>query len=204
MAQVIPSQQAIPDVSNESVSPAIGRIRAAQALLKQDRARGWNELNDIFRSGQPSAPDGRCDGELIAVNIAPGVTQVIEGLLRLWLPWQGKAFDPKLARGANIFSRSAYLPSHILFPFYRGYTDDGAHTFRAFAFRTYVAPGKEDPGRQVVKIDYDSPDNPRLSVRRVLDELVDVGEGNYLGKAHLHWLWGSWQMVAFFLLRSVH
>ncbi len=80
--------------------------------------------------------------------------------------------------------------------------DAGPRTFQAFAFRTYVAPGKDDPDRQVLKIDYDVPGNPPLSVGRVLDELVEIGDGYYLGKAHHHWLWGAWQMVAFFSLRA--
>jgi hypothetical protein len=35
-----------------------------------------------------------------------------------------------------------------------------------------------------------------------LDELVQVEEGFYLGKAHLKWWWGKWQMVAYFSLRA--
>jgi hypothetical protein len=52
----------------------------------------------------------------------------------------------------------------------------------------------------VLKIDYDRPGNPRLSIRRVLDELVQLDGGLYLGKAHLKWWWGRWQMVAYFTL----
>ena len=37
-----------------------------------------------------------------------------------------------------------------------------------------------------------------LTVRRVLDELVQVQEDLFLGKAHLHWWSGSWQTVAYF------
>jgi hypothetical protein len=55
---------------------------------------------------------------------------------------------------------------------------------------------------EVLKIDYDLDSNPRLSIRRVLDELVQVAPGEYLGKAHLRWWWGAWQTVAFFTLRK--
>ena len=201
MAQAISSQQSAADALHVSALPAIERIRAAQALLRQDRARGLAALNDVFRQGTPSNPGGRCAGELIALDIAPGITQLFTWLLSLSLPWKGKTFDTAQARGENIFSRDIYFLAHIAFPFYRGYVDDGPDTFRAFAFRTYVAAGKDDPDRQVLKIDYNDPANPRLSVRWVLDELVEVGDGVYLGKAHLHWLWGTWKMVAFFLLK---
>jgi hypothetical protein len=52
----------------------------------------------------------------------------------------------------------------------------------------------------VLKIDYDLAENPGLSIRRVLDELVQVDDGFYLGKAHLKWWWGRWQLVAYFTL----
>jgi hypothetical protein len=90
--------------------------------------------------------------------------------------------------------------AHLYWPFYRGYIHDGPTSYRAFAFRTYVAPGRADPDRNVLKIDYDRPGNPRLSIRRVLDELVQLDGGLYLGKAHLKWWWGRWQMVAYFTL----
>lgn len=202
MAQTITSPQAKGDLSQDAAASAAERLHAARSLLKQNRTRGLAALNELFREGRASIPPGRCAGGLVTVNIAPGLTQLVNGLLRLWLPWKGKTFDADRAQGDNIFSRSAYFLSHVNFPFYRGYVDDGPRTFRAFAFRTYIAPGKEDPDRQVLKIDYDLPANPPLSVRRVLDELVEIGDGYYLGKAHLHWWWGRWQMVAFFTLRN--
>jgi hypothetical protein len=65
---------------------------------------------------------------------------------------------------------------------------------------TRLGAGRVDRDRQVLKIDYDIQGNPGQSVRRVLDELVQVGHDFYLGKAHLQWWWGRWQQVAFFTL----
>lgn len=76
----------------------------------------------------------------------------------------------------------------------------GPATFLAFPFRTYMGPGKADPDRQVLKIDYNLRANPLLNVRRVLDELVQLSEGFYLGKAHFKWYLGRWQTLAFFSL----
>jgi hypothetical protein len=55
----------------------------------------------------------------------------------------------------------------------------------------------------VLKIDYDLKENPSLTVRRVLDELVRLDDDLYVGKAHVHWWWrpkGEWQTVAYFSL----
>jgi hypothetical protein len=55
----------------------------------------------------------------------------------------------------------------------------------------------------VLKIDYDLEENPSLTVRRVLDELVQLSDDLYLGKAHVRWWWrpkDSWQTVAYFML----
>jgi hypothetical protein len=52
----------------------------------------------------------------------------------------------------------------------------------------------------VLKIDYDLNGNPLFTVRRVLDELVQIDDNLYLGKAHVRWWWGRWQMVAHFSL----
>jgi hypothetical protein len=53
-----------------------------------------------------------------------------------------------------------------------------------------------------LKIDYDLKENPALTVRRVLDELVELDENLYLGKAHVRWWWGAWQTVAYFSLTA--
>ena len=190
--------------TTNSTMPAIERIRAAQALHRKNRAQGLAALNEIFREGQPPAVplDGQYAGELVALNIAPGVTQFGEYVLARWLPWKGKTFDSHRNMGDNVFTHDSYLLAHILWPFYRKYTNIGPQIYRAFTFRTYIGSGFQDPDRQVLKIDYDSPENPPLSIRRVLDELVQVSDTYYLGKAHLHWLWGSWQMVAFFGLQA--
>ncbi len=171
---------------------------AISGLRSADRSA----LNERFRSGWPPDPplDGRTSGELIRVEIAPGVSQLLSALLAIRMPWKGKTFDAASSRGDNIFTRGSLRLARLFNPGYRGFRSDGTETYRAFAFRTYVAPGLEDADRRVLKIDYDLPENPKLTVRRVLDELVQVGDGTYLGKAHVKWWWGRWQRVAFFAL----
>jgi hypothetical protein len=187
---------------NSTLQTPSAALQAAQQLHRQNRTAGWSALNELFRSGRApeAALNGRYRGQLIALNIAPGLTQLGEWLSGLWLPWQGKTFDAAQASGDNIFTNDSRLLGSLFFPLYRRYLTDTADTYRAFAFRTYMAPGKSDPDRPVLKIDYDLPGNPRLNVRRVLDELVQLDDSFYLGKAHLHWWWGHWQLVAYFSL----
>jgi hypothetical protein len=90
----------------------------------------------------------------------------------------------------------------LMFPFYRGNRDYGEDRFRAFVFQTSLAPGKVDPDLQVFRIDYDLPDNPALTIRRIVDEVVELREGVYLGKIHFKWWWGKWQMIGYFSLRK--
>jgi hypothetical protein len=180
----------------------IASLLEAQRLAKRERARGLARLNEIFRAGAPpdQSLDGHYAGELVALEVAPGLTQFAGMMSALWMPWKGKTFNAALACGDNVFTRDSLALAHVYWPLYRGYRDDGPQTYRAFAFHTRVAPGLADPDRQVLKIEYDLDGNPGLSIRRVLDELVQVADDVYLGKAHLKWWWGRWQLVAYFTL----
>jgi hypothetical protein len=180
----------------------IASLLEAQRLVKREHARGLARLNEIFRAGvPPDQPlDGRYAGELVALDVAPGLTQLAGMISTRWMPWKGKTFDAARACGDNIFTRDSLTLARVYWPLYRGYRDDGPQTFRAFAFRTYLALGRADPDRQVLKIDYNLDENPGGTIRRVLDELVQVTDNDYLGKAHLKWWWGRWQLVAYFTL----
>ncbi|HWQ13185.1 MAG TPA: hypothetical protein VNL77_10310 [Roseiflexaceae bacterium] len=180
------------------------QIHVARERLRSDRPGALAALNELFRGGAPPSPPlaGRYAGELVALDVAPGLTQLAAALAAAWLPWQGKGFDPQRARGYNIFTRDSFPLANLFWPLYRRYVGDGPHTYRAFFFRTWAGPGLMDPDRQVLKIDYDLPENPPRTIRRVLDELVQIEDGLYLGKAHLRWWWGSWQTVAYFSLAA--
>jgi hypothetical protein len=183
---------------------SFSELKAAQTLLKRNRVQGWAALNELFRRGDPPSPslNGRYRGELIALDIAPGLTQLFQALTDSWMPWLGKTFNATRQSGDNIFTQDSYPLARFFNPFYRGVMTDGPGTYRAFTFRTYIAPGLADPDRTVLKIDYNLAGNPSLTIRRVLDELVQISEQVYLGKAHVHWWWGSWQTVAYFLLSA--
>ena len=152
----------------------------------------------------PEPPlNGRYAGKLVAIDIAPGLTQLFQSLLNAWLPWLGKTFNAAHQAGDNIFMQDSYLLARFFNPFYRGFVADEPGTYRGFVFRTYMAPGLADPDRSVLKIDYDLEENPSLTVRRVLDELVQIDDNLYLGKAQMRWWWNRWQTVAYFSLVRV-
>lgn len=190
------------DISLEAVETY---VRAAQKRCRTDRAACTAALDEIYASGEAPrrALNGRYAGQLLALDIAPGLTGAAEAITRRWLPWRGKQFDASTSTGINRFTRDSYVPARFLWPAYRHYEEKGVSTYLAFRFSTLIGPALEDRDKQVLRLDYDRPENPRLfiGVRRVLDELVEVADGYYLGKAYVHWYWGSWTRVAYFTLR---
>jgi len=68
-----------------------------------------------------------------------------------------------------------------------------------YPFRTWIGQGMADP-IQVVKIDYDIPENPAY-LRAILDEIVQVEPNHFLGKVHLR-LGPAHLTVGYFELRK--
>ncbi len=79
--------------------------------------------------------------------------------------WKGKKFDQGSQTGINTFEENGTL-------------------VEKYPFKTYVAKGLKDPNIDVIKIEYDIPQNP-FWLRWVLDEIVEVKPGEFLGKVHL-------------------
>src|SRR5882672_9373006 len=81
-------------------------IAVAQQLLRQRRAEGLDALNRLFRAGTvpDPAPDGPYNGQLIALDIAPVVTQLVEWLTSFLMPWKGKFLIAAESKGDNIFA----------------------------------------------------------------------------------------------------
>lgn len=192
---------------NDTVTPAYteetDRIRATQAVLRQNRSGGLEALNNLFRSGTVPDPtlEGPYEGELVAVDRIPGLRKIAI-LTTFWMPWKGKQMDPATCTGDNIMKRSSRWLFYLLYPFYKGIIDENGPTFRAFVFNTSIGPGLQDPDVQVFKLDYDSAVNPAFTIRPILDEVVQIHPGVYLGKIHFKSLTGKWKMLGYFSLRS--
>ena len=159
-------------------------------------------LDEIFRSG--SAPDPLPDdflpGRLLATSTWPWLDGLFRRVASLWMPWRGKVFDPSTMTGVNRFQPNVRLPMKAVWP---GYTpeDVTVQKVEAFPFRNRVEPGELDSGVEVLKIDYDFDANPGFVIRRILDELVQVAPGRYLGKV-LFRAGGRFRPIGFFSLRS--
>jgi hypothetical protein len=129
---------------------------------------------------------------------------ILRALSSIWMPWLGKRFDAETATGDNVMLPSARLPAKLFWPGYR-FRSLGDGRYAAFRFRTYVGASAVDRDRRVLKIDYDWDENPSLLIRDILDELVQVVPGVYLGKALLRRgvpARMSWRLVGYFALRS--
>jgi hypothetical protein len=131
----------------------------------------------------------------------PALDMAVRAVTALWMPWQGKRFDSDAATGDNRLTRSTGLVSKLLWPLYS--MRDAEAGKLAFDFKTYVEAGKDDPDRQVMVIDYaDVESNPRLLIRSIRDELVELVRGVYLGKILFNSGDDKYSKIGYFALRT--
>lgn len=175
-----------------------------QERLEPRRAHHWaiRRLDEMFAAGNAPAalPSGFLRGRLVALSPASSLDSLSRRVAHLWMPWLGKSFDLAAGRGVNVLAPSARLPLRALWPGYEPVVrPDG--NLDVFPFRTYVARGALDTQIDVLKIDYDHDDNPERLVRNILDELVEIGPGTYLGKI-LYRMRGQYRQLGFFSLEA--
>lgn len=169
---------------------------------KSDRAGAEAQLNSIFRLGTPPTDlDGPTNGILVMTTTNPVLDAAVRFVTSLWMPWQGKRFDSVRHTGDNRMITAARLPSKLLWPLYK--MKDATDGKLAFDFKTYNDASKADPDTQVMVIDYSEVgDNPRLIIRSIRDELVEVVPGTYLGKILFRLPRDRYEMIGFFALRT--
>jgi hypothetical protein len=168
----------------------------------RDAGSGAAALAELFALGTPAAGiDGRTEGILVAPTISAPVDRLLRGVSGAWMPWLGKRFDAGAGRGDNVLTSSARWPAKLFWPLYA--TRPLAEDRSAFDFETRVEPSEDDPGVEVLVIDYVVVDsNPSFVIKRIRDELVEIVPGANLGKV----LWrhgdGSYALIGYFALRS--
>jgi hypothetical protein len=164
------------------------------------RASAIASLDAMFGEGTPPdpPPEGFQQGRFITATIAEGLDGIGRRLSHLYMPWLGKSFDPAGQEGVNVLAKSALTPMKAMWPKYEP-ERILADRVEAFRFKTRVEAGAIDPGVQVLKIDYDFEPNPTLVIRRILDELVQVEDGLYLGRI-LYRSGGGFKRIGFFTL----
>jgi len=184
---------------------AWGQIRLAGMRARGRPDEAFETLNLIFRLGSPpTAPlTGLYDGIMVTPSLWRPADLALTALAAAWMPWVGKRFDAEAQSGDNLLTASARPVARVLWPSYRPW-DAPNDRLGAFRFRTYTGPGTVDPDRETLKIDYDSDQNPGLLIRDILDELVEVVPGAYLGKVLLRRGGDDeprWQLIGYFGLQ---
>lgn len=156
-------------------------------------------LDALFAGGHPPDPplQGFQRGRYLTTTLRPALDVTARTLTSLWMPWRGKSFDADHDQGVNVLDASIRQSMRVLFPGHRPERDLGGR-IEAFPFRTSIGPDVVDPEVMVLRIGYDHAGNPGL-VRRILDELVQVDDGLYLGRI-LFRSRGSLQPVGWFTL----
>jgi hypothetical protein len=134
-------------------------------------ALGPDELMDLYRMARtPTLEelDGKLTGRMLAVPRAqePHVKAVLEQFARSRVfPWQGKTFKHETASHGHGVNR--LLGERVTW----------------FRFHTFVGPSHAGDF-DAVHLDYSHDGNPPF-VRKVKDEVREVGPGLYLGLAYL-------------------
>ena len=177
----------------------------AGGRIASDRDAAIGELEELFNAGSPSEGiDGQTEGILVGFTLQSLFDRGVAAITGAWMPWAGKRFDASNSRGDNLLARSARWPAKVLWPFYG--TKDAGENLVAFDFTTRAEEGAVDPGLDVLVIDYAPVDsNPRVIIKSIRDELVEVTPGTHLGK--MLWRTGpyedaSYHLLAFFALRT--
>lgn len=175
-------------------------IQELSKRASSDAVGADSDLNELFRLGKaPTDLHGATEGMLVMTTTNPKFDAVVRMITALWMPWQGKRFDAEAAKGDNRLTRSTGVVGKLLWPLYsmRDHVDGKL----AFDFETYVEAGKEDPDVDVMVIDYaDIEKNPKLVIRKIRDELVELVPSVYLGKI-LYNTGSGYYKLGYFALR---
>jgi len=177
------------------------RYLRALADLPHERPSALAELEACFRVGETPQPlDGPSSGRVLTTTLGYGLDPIVIGLTRLWMPWQGKTFDPDAKEGRNVFTTGFRPVQKTLWPGYELDWPFADGRYATFPFTTWNGPSAFTPGgADVLKIGYEHPQSPWL-IRDILDELVQVDNELFLGQALLRFR-GKLRRAAWFELR---
>jgi hypothetical protein len=167
----------------------------------RNRAEVIHRLDALFAAGMAPdpSPSGFQQGRLLGTVTWAPWDAVVAQIAQLWMPWLGKTFSPSTGTGMNRFTPTIATRTWLraLFPRHTPETNT-PDRLEAFPFRTCIGAGEVDWGVRVLKIDYDFEANPTL-IRHILDEVVQIAPGRYLGKV-LFRSSGRYSRIGFFSL----
>lgn len=204
-AVLSPAESALLQRRRHSIDAAISRqATLAARRLGSQRDASLATVDAIFNLG--TAPDpamsGPYRGDLLTTTLFGPLDSFGRFAGRIWLPWKGKNFDPSTSTGYNYLTPGGRRVARLAWPLYKhpARTENGL--CRYFRFNTSIGPVVGAPNRTALKLDYNLPANPAFLVRSVLDEVVQLSGGYYLGKAYLRSRSGSYRLAAFFALHA--
>ncbi|MBU7584234.1 MAG: hypothetical protein KAF91_15185 [Nostoc sp. TH1S01] len=179
-------------------------LEVAKKQLKYDQKGGIAALNKIYRQGRVPEPtlNGRYWGEFLTANFNPVLDSWLDIITKIWLPWEGKTFDAATNTGDNIFTNDGLLLGRLIWPFYDGYVADTRGRSLAFKFQSSRDKCLLEPDIEVLRLNFDLPDNPQFFIRDLVDQLVQIDDDFYLGKAVLKHPDGGRFCAAYFTLKS--
>jgi hypothetical protein len=197
------------------IAERLSRLRemaATEPARAQEETWAWikelgkvhdeESLTELFELGSPSRGlDGQTEGILVTFTMHPIPDRIIHAITGAWMPWLGKRFNAAAGSGDNVLANSARWPAKLLWPLYGTKPSDRGRA--AFDFETAVEPSKSASDIEALKIDYGPVEsNPRLIIRRIRDELVELVPGAHLGK--MLWRQDSepYPCLAYFALRQ--
>jgi len=149
---------------------------------------GKSKRQEQFLAGTLPSPEGFYNGKAYLLGGGP-------------VPWLGKSFDGAKNIGFNIFTPGGGRLLKIFTPLYKRFSSNEDGNTRAYYFKTSTGIGFKDKAIKTFKLDYDSPENPFL-IRIILDEMVELESGEYLGKVHMKVLPGYYATIGFFGLQK--
>jgi len=183
-------------------NPARAQSETWAWIKELGKSRDSEGLSELFGLGTaPKGLDGPTDGILVTTFINPIVDFQLRLLTGGWMPWMGKSFDAANSKGTNRLTGSARWPAKLLWPLYR--TREAADGRLAFDFETAVEKGRAEPQVRVLKIDYEPvTSNPRLVIRQIRDELVELVPDTYLGRILFKVRGERYANIGYFALRQ--
>lgn len=113
------------------------------------------------------------------------------------VPWLGKSFEAANNVGFNIFTPRGASLLRMMTPLYKLFRKNSDGNTDAYYFKTSISKGFRDRHIETFKLDYNSPENPFL-IRIILDEIVETGPQEYLGKVHMKVFPGYYATIGFF------
>jgi hypothetical protein len=147
-------------------------------------------FKDSFARGQ--VPNPQLNG------FYKGTSHILFGMP---LPWLGKRFSVSPEGGLNVFSAAGGRVLHVFTPRYKHFTTQRDGTVLAYSFTSSVGASVRDAQKQVLRLDYNVPENPGLA-RIFYNELVEIDPGRFLGQEFVQALPGWFLRLGFFELKE--